>query len=236
MPLKISIRKNYLPSNPSPYVVRSNSSDVVEFDRFVDLMAKGRTTLTKTDIVAAMQLYREELESLLADGMTVKTPTGSFYACASGCMDSMDESFLPGVQDRNHDLCIHHRPERGFEANVLSGLRIVREESSDPKAPSVQSLSSSLSDAPDSTKPGDALQLRGLRLKFDPADPEEGVFFVDSAGTPTRSAAFPLVTPRAVIALVPSGLAAGTYSVQLRSKACGKGLREGRREGLTVSN
>ena len=61
MALNITVRKNYLPACASPFIVCSDCSEVIEYERLVDLMAKGRTTLTKTDILAAMQLYREEL-------------------------------------------------------------------------------------------------------------------------------------------------------------------------------
>ncbi|MGO8693420.1 MAG: hypothetical protein ACLQMF_07060 [Rectinemataceae bacterium] len=42
MALKIAILKNFLPTCPSPFIVRSDSSDssdVVEFDRFIEIMA-----------------------------------------------------------------------------------------------------------------------------------------------------------------------------------------------------
>ncbi len=234
MSLKISVLKNHLPTGKSPYIVHSDSSDLVEFDRFVDLMAKGRTTLTKTDILAAMQLYKEELQRLLAEGRTVKTPTGSFYICASGCMDSQDESFLPGAQDRNHELRIHHRPEKDFEAAVMADLLLVREERFDQVSPSIQSLVSSSTKRNDETRAGDIIKIRGLRLRFAVDNPEEGVFFVAASGASVRSGLYPMVQPGTVIAVVPGELAAGTYALVIRTRPNGKDLRKGSREGLVV--
>jgi hypothetical protein len=54
MALKISVIKNPLPHCRKPFCVRSETTDIVEFDRFVDIMSKGRTTLSRTDILAAM--------------------------------------------------------------------------------------------------------------------------------------------------------------------------------------
>ena len=69
MALKIAVLKTFLPNCPSPYIVRSASSEAVEFDRFVDFMAEGRTTLSWIEILAAMQLVegknREDVDRLL---------------------------------------------------------------------------------------------------------------------------------------------------------------------------
>ena len=62
MALKIAVLKNFLKTSKSPYVVRSDSSEVVEYDQFVELMAGGRTALSKIEILGAMQLYKEELQ------------------------------------------------------------------------------------------------------------------------------------------------------------------------------
>ena len=53
MALKIAVLKSFLPNCPSPYILRS-ALEPVEFDRFVDSMAEGRTTLSRIDILAAM--------------------------------------------------------------------------------------------------------------------------------------------------------------------------------------
>ena len=50
MALKIAVLKNSLKTSKSPYVVRSDSSEVVEYDQFVELMAGGRTSLSQIEI------------------------------------------------------------------------------------------------------------------------------------------------------------------------------------------
>jgi len=79
MPLMIATVKNHLPTSRSPFVVRSNRSEVVEFGRLVEILAASRTTVSRAETVAVMQLYKEELRKQLAEGRTVKTPTGSLY-------------------------------------------------------------------------------------------------------------------------------------------------------------
>ena len=236
MALKISVIKNCLPTCTSPFIVRSGSSDVIEFARFVDLMAKGRTTLTKTDILAAMQLYKEELIRQLAEGKTVKTPTGSFYLCAAGSLGSIDEAFTPADRTNNHEVRLHHRADRAFEDSALDGLKIVREERPDLSSPCLRSAQAAGEDDSSGLCAGALLRLKGTRLRFDPKEASQGVFFIAESGAQTRSPLYPMILPGTVLAGVPESLAPGSYAVALRAVVNGKDLRESRLEGLVLAS
>ena len=235
MALKIAVRKNHFPNCLSPFVVRSESSDVVEYGKLIEIMAKGRTTLSQIDILAVMQLYKEEVQRQLAEGKTVKTPTGSFFPSAAGSMDSLDESYLPRDQTNNHEVRLHHRPEKRFEKLILDELKIVREEHPDLSIPSLRSIVAVCEEDSGTIRPGGIVRIKGLRLRFDPKESEQGVFFVDSVGLESRSTLYPLILPGTVIAGVPSILAAGSYAIVLRAAVNGREVRETRFEGLTIS-
>jgi hypothetical protein len=164
----------------------------------------------------------------------VKTPIGSFYLCASGTMNSIDESFLPADKDKDHELRVHYRPNPDFEEGVRSGARIVRQEIVDQRSPVPQTIASSSAAEPSRAKPGDIVRITGLRLKFDAKNPVEGVFFVDGSGAETRSELYHMVMPRTVIASVPGGLVEGSYSVSVRSLLSGPTPRSGTLKGLTI--
>jgi hypothetical protein len=236
MALKITVRKNCLPACSSPFIVHSETSAVIDYDRFVDLMSRGRTTLSKVDILAAMQLYKEELQKQLALGNTVKTPTGSFYLSAGGCMDYLDEAFQPEDQANNHEIRLHHKPEKGFEEAVLSELEVEREEKPDLSRPSVRAVRSAGEDKPKAIRSGGMVQVTGLRLRFDPKDSKQGVFFIAEAGAETRSPFYPMLNPGLVLASVPAALAAGSYTVTVRAAVNGKDIREGSYGGVTIAS
>jgi hypothetical protein len=236
MSLKITVHKNYLPSCPSPFIVRSDSESVVEYDKLIDLMAKGRTTLTKTDIVAAMQLYREELQRQLGEGKTVKTPTGAFFLCAAGSMNSLDEAFLPKDQTNNHEVRLHHRPDREFEDDIIAELKIEREEKPDLSTPRLKSVQSAGEEYPGTIRPGGIMQIKGLRFRFDPKESAQGLFFIDAGGAETRSPFYPMIQPSTILASVPETLAAGTYAVAIRAAVNGKDVRESRLEGVIIAS
>ena len=234
MALKIAVLKTFLPNCPSPYIVRSASSEVVEFDRFVDFMAEGRTTLSRIDILAAMQLFKEELQKQLAEGKTVKTPIGSFYMSAAGSMGSLDEPYLPKDGTNNHDLRLHHRPGRVFERSIAGALEISREERPVLSTPNLRAVLAA-GEGSGLIRPGGMVRISGLRLRFDPMASGQGVFFVDAEGAEIRSPFYPLILPGTVLASVPEALVPGTYTLVLRAAVNGKDVREARFEGVAIS-
>jgi hypothetical protein len=114
MSLLVVPLKNHLQTSSNPFYVHTTWSDTVEYDDLVDIMASGRTTLTKPDITGCLELFAEELMKLVADGKYVKTRIGSFYLCAMGKLDSADQAFTPREGANSHDLRLRFRPDRSI--------------------------------------------------------------------------------------------------------------------------
>jgi hypothetical protein len=75
---------------------------------------------------------------------------------------------------------------------------------------------------------GQPARLQGNHLKFDAADPLQGVFLIDNATAAETKVSFILDNkPRMITFIVPDALAAGTYRLQLRSKLGTKELKTG---------
>jgi len=226
MSLLVVPLKSTLATSPSPYHVHTEWSDTVEYEKLVDIMAAGRTTLTKPDIAGCLQLFTEEVAKLVADGKYVKTNLGAFYLCASGNLDSPDQDFTPGMGDGSHALRLHFRPAKDFETELRAKAAVERGKNYDRHTPVIYKALSVKSESVMSSGPGDFLRVEGQRLKFDKANPAEGLFFVN--GTETRAAQYASIMPSLVIAQVPPELKAGTYVLAVRSLQGGKDLCEGR--------
>ncbi len=225
MALQYVLYKNHLATSEDPYFVHSQCSGIVEWDDLLDVMAKGRTTLSKPDITGCMQLFVEELQKLLADGRNVKTPFGTFYVRARGTMGDETTPFTPGSATGNHSLRIGWRPDQDFERAILAGVTLKRLESFDRTMPVLHRANSVRDDGVNAALPGDFLRISGLRLKFDPANTNEGVFFVN--GTETRAVQYAEIKPKTLIVEVPKDLHAGEYALAVRSMEGGKTLKEG---------
>jgi len=150
-------------------------------------------------------------------------------------MDTPDDSFLPSDQGTNHELRLHFRAETNFVTAIAESVHLIRSDTMDQAAPRVRATLSSDSSALNATRAGDILNVYGSCLKFDRANPQEGLFFIDAGGTETRASLYSQILPKTIVAGVPPGLAADSYSVAVRSLANGKKLREDRLEGITVA-
>ena len=230
MALSVTPLKNHLATCATAYLVHSSCSDTVEYSELVNIMAKGRTTLTKPDIAGCIQLFLEEIEKLVADGKFVKTPLGSFYLCASGKMETPDQAFTPGEGENDHSIRLHFRADRAIEADIQTMAKIERRQRFDRNAPLVFGSKSVKTDADMKASVGDFIRVVGQRLKFDKANETEGLFFVN--GAEHRSTQYAEVMPGLIIAEVPPGIAAGTYNLVVRSRQGGKDLHEGRHPQL----
>ena len=74
--------------------------------------------------------------------------------------------------------------------------------------------------------PGWEGRLIGRRLQFDPADPEQGIFYIAADGTPTRVEAVGWNKDRHLMFIVPA-LAAGDYGLEVRALVGSRGLCSG---------
>jgi len=226
MSIKIMAVKNTLPSRKNPYFIRGQWSDVVEEEDLIDIMAKGRTTLSRTDIVAVIALMKEEVTRLVTEGKYVKTMLGAFYPGVSGSLASLDENFEPSVADNNHDVHVYFRMDRTIEQEVRAGLRTIRTTKVDKTVPLVFGLTAIAEDEANKVGLGNLLEVSGVQLKFDPKDKRLGVFLVDGAGVETRATAYAVTEPTSVILQVPPTLTLGDYTVLVRTMPKGK-IREG---------
>jgi len=217
---------NYLKTCLQPYLVRSCCSDTVEVAELVDIMASGRTTLTKPDITGCLQLFGEELIRLVADGKHVKTPVGSFYLAASGRLETKNQPFTPGIGTLDHALTLHFRSNKDVESKMKSQARWERIETFDTSSAAVDGYSVVARGADENAKAGDTVRITGRRLKFDPANTACGVF-LESDSASWRCAVYADIAPSKVIATLPADVPAGTYDLVVTTMPNGKDLKNG---------
>jgi hypothetical protein len=216
MALRIRAARNNLATSESPYYALAIWSEVVDCDKFIDRMAAGRTSFSKTDIVGVFQLAREELARLLAEGCYVNTPLGAAMPRASGKLDSPSGRFRPKSEGSSHRVRFDFRLDRAIASEALSALRCRRIATEDRSSPSIARAASVQSGAGE-VRAGDFLRISGARLKFDPADESLGPFFRAASGEERRSDAYAHIQPSLVIARVPADLPPGEYRIVIRA-------------------
>ena len=227
MSLTIRAMRNHLGTSEYPYYALASWYEFIDSDAFVDRMAAGRTTLSKTDIVAVFQLAREELARLLADGYYVKTPLGAALPVAKGSFRSTSDPFLPRDPNSGHELRFDFRLDPAIETEALAAIQCVRDKEGDRRLPSVLSVSALPSGAGAEIEAGGLVRISGRRIKFDPSNESQGLFFVDETGVETRAEVYVLVLPSSLIAAVPATLVEGGYRLSVRTLSKGGEKLEG---------
>lgn len=217
MALSVRAARNNLGTSDSRYYALASWSEVVDCDRFVERMAAGRTTFSKAEILGVFQLAREELISLLADGCCVKTPFGTATPRASGTFSTPNEAFRPGAEGHDHRLRFDFRIDPRIERAALGKLKCRRAPNEDLSSPRVESVISPQSGKAGEASSGGLVSLSGYRLKVDPRDERQGLFLRDAKGLERRCAAYGENRPRRLVALLPSDIKPGKYSLVVRA-------------------
>lgn len=231
--IKITAIQNQLPMVKQRYVAHIADRQHIGFDEFVSTMASGRTTVTKTDIVANMQLFFEELAKELVKGASIKLPIGTFFISVSGTFDDIDQPFVYGDKEYGHDFRLHFRPDRATEIAMARSIKSCREKHVDRTIPVLFMAHSVATDEELMASPGDFVYINGQHMKFDKNAPEQGVWFMN--GSDWRSGQYAAITPGFVIAQVPPGIEPGEYTLSVRTSPNGKDIKEGRLpERLTI--
>lgn len=209
--LHISVAKCHLTGCKDSFTFHTRHSETVDFDDLVDLMATGRTTLSKPDLYGAMQLLSEEIQRALSRGCVVRLPFGSLYLTASGSLEDSSEPFVPGSPDLNHDVRLRFRANKEAEIRIVKATKINRMKVVGAVSPVLMACESVRTDEKLAASPSDFVRIKGERLHFDKRNAELGVFFVN--GSTYRAAQYATVTNKMVIAQVPPDVPTGQYTV-----------------------
>jgi hypothetical protein len=173
------------------------------------------------------------IESIVLEGRNVITPIAVFRTGIIGVFFGEEDGYDPS----RHRVVARASAGRRFRKAVRERARVVKAEGieADPKPIALVDIATGSRN--DAATPGDLGRLLGRRLKFDPADPTQGVFFISLADqSETRVMSVGENLPRKLIFGIPP-LPPGEYELEVRSLINDtEGLRKGRLKAtLTVS-
>lgn len=229
MTIIYSLHENHLTPDPNDYTASVSSLGTLNVDNLIDRMLNFGSTLTKADALAALELYHKVIQQALLEGYTVTTPTANYRVSIKGVFNGPNDSY----DASRHTISPNVSPTRALR-NQLKASTVQKAEA-DTRAPNLIEYIDFGSDTRNSTlTPGNAGQISGHRLKFDGADPTQGVFFVAEDGTETTAVTVMTNDPGKLLFLIPP-LPAGSYFLQVRA-AFGQTKRTGALQTtLTVS-
>ncbi len=211
MSIRYTIVKNNSMLGGGPCLAKVRPQGSATFDQVVDLMMLT-ATVAKPDVLGVLESFFSAVEYLLLDGKNVLTPLAVFRTGIQGTFSDEADSF---ETDRHR---VHASASAGARLRRVLRSRATTERvhlgQFYPVPERYYDVESGVDN--DILTPGGQGRLIGDQLRFDPADPKQGVFFVAGDGSAVRAGLPARNMPREVIFVVPA-LAAGQYTLEVRA-------------------
>ena len=211
--LKYSLRENLLTPAPDDYMAQAQDVRSYTLDEIIDLMMDKGTTITRADVAATLQVYGEVVSAIIKDGSAVNTPLMNTSMSISGVFDGANDAF-----DKKR-----HTVNLNITAGTLLRDAVTKVKCEKTEGVSTDPYITEVTDIVTGTvnttlTKGGVVQLVGSRLKFDAKDTAQGIFFVPETGEAVRAAVIAENKPARLMAIIPAGLKAGTYYIEVRTK------------------
>jgi len=231
MTVQYVLYENYLTSNPEDYCARVQPSGSADEEIIIERMVERGSTVTRADIVSVLTDYFSTIESLVLDGYNVNTPIANFSVSIKGIFSGLGD----GYDQARHQISPVVNPGSRLRNTVRNRAQVTKKETLLPKPNPIEYIDVSTTTRNSLLTPGGFGKLSGHRLKFDPNDLAQGIFFLTADGTPTRVATIGQNKPAELMFIVPA-LPAGEYRLEVRVAFGEIGLRTGLLDTtLTVS-
>ena len=236
MPIQYALFENNVTSDPDDYMaVVDITSSAGGADLVQDILDQG-STVGEPDILAVTAALKLACQRRLEQGQRVNYfGMMDFFPRLKGVFAGPTDSYDPA----RHQIDVGANPGAELRDAVRNGATVTKVEALKPTPNPVEYRDVATDTANDALTVGNIGQLSGSRLKYDPGQADEGVFFVATTGGETKVTVLQKNKPAELVFLVPSGLVAGTYHVEVRARmghgTAARELRIGRLDAaLTV--
>lgn len=210
MAIKYYLQPNPIMPGPTDQTARVAINKVHDVDSIIKLMLKRGSTVTQADIKAVLSVFFDVLCDEVTDGNSVNLPVVNIRPTITGVFANASDSF---------------DPSRHTKRASLSSGKILFSRMNEAKVEKLtQSLPSPLliafTDVNSATintmiTPGGIGKIIGEELKFNPENPDEGIYFIAADGTTTKVNVIASLTKRKTVFSIPL-LDNGEYKLQIR--------------------
>jgi len=223
MPIRYALYENNLTTDPADYAAVVQISGAADLEAVAQRITEQGSTVTKADILGVLEGEARAVESLLADGWRVNLPLVSLFPRIRGVFNGPTDAF----QAARHQVDVAAVPGGRLRASVRAHAQVQKVEAGKPAPLLLEYTDVNSGEVNGPLTPGGIGRLRGSRLKFDPADAAQGIFFVPESGPAVRLSMVATNKPGELVFGVPAGLAAGDYRLGAGSAAIDAGDQAG---------
>lgn len=219
MPVRYTLHPSRMTARPDDWRAVVLTPGSLGLDDLVQRIADMGSTTTTADVRAVLEDLQACVAWHLEQGWRVNIEGFvEFYPRMRGVFTGPDDSFTSGRHELSVGAKAGKRLLKGVrEASTEKVARTARR----PRPVAYMDLGSGTTNQ--TLTPGSIGTLLGSGLKFDPAQPDEGIFFLPVGGGPEIPVATNSVAtnfPGKLVFLVPGGgvLAPGSYGLEVRAR------------------
>lgn len=211
MSIKYYLQPNPITPDPNDQSARVSSNKVHDLNSITDMMLKRGSTVTKADVLAVLDIFIDVVTDEIADGNSVNIPLVNIRPSVTGAFTNVGDSFDPS----------RHVKRASISPGVvlMNKMRAAKVEKISQPTPApvlieFADVNTNLTNS--MLTPGNIGRIMGEELKFNPANADEGIFFVDSANVPTKVVTIDVRTEGRLSFMIPSNLTTGSYRLEVR--------------------
>jgi len=177
----------------------------------IDRMVDRGSTVTRTDILGVLNDYHSTVQTLLLEGQRVNTPLANFRAVIRGTFHGPEDAFDAARHELRGSVSIGRGLRRAFRNHAQA----TRQEPVTPRPNPRQYVDLITNLVNTRVTPGGLGRVTGYRLKVDPGDAAQGIFFVGPDDEAVRVRVLARDTPRELIFANPYPLPRGRYRLEV---------------------
>lgn len=213
MPIQYSIRSNKM-MGKKEYAAQIRPAFTADIEQVVERMGRQGCAFSKAATLGVLELFFSTVEQMVLEGINVTTPLVNVHTTMTGTFIDCNDRF----DRRRHRIEARVTPGRRLRRTVRIYARAEKVEGRGHPRPNPVLYHDVESDQRNSAlTPGGMGILHGVRLKFEPDDPRQGVFFL-SGEEATRAPYAVVNRPKQLIFAVPP-LRPGAYRLEVRALA-----------------
>jgi len=211
MAIKYYLQPNPVTPDPNDQSARVLTNKVHDVDSIIKLMLKRGSTVTEADVKAVLSVFFDVVCDEVIDGNSVNLPLVNIRPGITGVFANVSDSF---------------DPSRHFKkASMTSGIMMIKmmneakvEKITQPTAaPALVEFTDVNSGTTNSLLTAGGIgQIVGEELKFNPANGDEGIFFIAADNTATKVDIIASRTEGKLVFSIPATLTAGNYRLEVR--------------------
>jgi len=215
MAINYALFENHLTSDPDDYAAQVRITGSADLEALAQRMIDQGSTVTKPDILAVLEDTIKATESCLLDGYRVQLGgLCELFPRIKGVFNGITDTFDPS----RHRVDVGANPGARVRRTVRVGATVTKAETIKPAPALLEYVDLGSGETNGKITSGNIGTINGHRLKFNPDQDDEGIYFVNiDTAAEVKLTAIQKNKPGQLVFLTPS-VPGGQYYLEVRTR------------------